>query len=79
MKTYLKREIGWQQHRMKQFLKKLRNHFDFWANPDRVIRLEREAKWVHYVNEVRLLAKELNAPDIQHYVEHILKQMEDKK
>ena len=60
---------------MKKFLKELWRHTGYWANPHRVILAEREAKWMVYMNEVRLLAKELDVTPIRNYAEHILEKM----
>ena len=64
---------------MKKFFKKLWEATGFWANPHRHMYYEsalREAKWKMYVNEIRLLAKEVDCPDVEAYCEHIIEKME---
>ena len=61
---------------MKKFLINLWRHLGYWANPVKYHILERETKWKMYLEEIRYLAKEFDAPDIEEYTYYVAKKME---
>lgn len=65
---------------MKKFMKELWRYTGIWANPFRTMYREsmyREAKWKHYVNEIRFLSQEMDCPDVEAYCDHVLEQMKE--
>ena len=61
-------------------LKKLWNALGFWANPHRYLHYQsmlREAKWKMYVNEIRLLAKEMECPLVHDYCVKVMEKMHE--